>query len=129
MKILQPIIQIIRDAKTFRLTMREWLGEGGHPVHATVSQNRAEMCFLCPHNQTAPMELPASILNRHFQAKGRMKLSVHGEEKLRTCELCNCHLPLKVHVPQAFIRQYQREEVRERIKAGKPECWQLRSAD
>jgi hypothetical protein len=124
--VIQRLKQWWLDYQTFRLTMKEWLGDGGKPVSPKVSQARADMCLGCRFNRTsAMMEQLGSTMKRHLAAKKRMKLEVVGEVLLHTCKLCRCALVLKVHVPFKHIRSYQREEVRQAIMKGKPECWQL----
>lgn len=124
--LFQRLKQWWLDYQTFRLTMKEWLGEGGKPVAPKVSQARADMCLDCRFNRTsAMMEQLGSTMKRHLAAKKRMKLEVVGETLLHTCKLCRCALVLKIHVPFKHIRAYQREEIRQAIMKGKPDCWQL----
>ena len=126
--ILQRLKQWWLDYQTFRLTMKEWLGEGGKPVTPKVSQARADMCLDCRFNKTSVMmEQLGSTMKRHLAAKKRMKLDVVGEGLLHTCKLCRCSLVLKIHVPFKHIRQFQRESVRQEIQAGKKDCWQLKN--
>jgi hypothetical protein len=124
--IFQRIKTLWRDFQTFRWTMKEWLGDGGKPVATKVSQARADMCLDCKFNVKNVMtEIFGDAYRRHLAAKRWMKLEVVGETLLHTCKLCSCPLPLKIHVPFKHIRRYQREEIRQAIKKGKPECWQL----
>ena len=105
--------------------MREWLGAGGKPVGAVEAQRRADQCFGC-HFNVSGSALAGDVAKRHVEAKARLRLAVVDEELLHTCGLCRCYLPLKVHVPMLHIRRFQREAVREAIRAGKPTCWQLK---
>lgn len=116
-----------RDLQTFRKTLKEWFGDGGKPVDASVSSVRALQCRGCVFNQhgTRYMDSAAKAFKRLLEAKSKLRLSVLKEGELHTCKLCRCYLPLKIHVPSVHIRSYQREEVRQLIMKDKPDCWQL----
>ena len=85
------------------------------------------MCLSCAYNQKGivSQEIASDAAKRLLEAKNRLKMRVQGEDTLYTCKLCNCFLPLKIHVPWIHIRRYQREETRTAIMAGKSDCWQL----
>jgi hypothetical protein len=99
--------QVIHGAQI----LKDWLGDGGQPVSATLAQTRADTCnsigpkgTACPKNKAAHFfskitaEM-AGVIHRQRQTKTGLGMKVHGEEKLGTCEVCGCHLPLAVHVP------------------------------
>jgi hypothetical protein len=127
MKIIQKLIRLWRDFRSFRSTMNEWLGEGGHPVDSSVAASRALQCRGCAFNQRGSgyVDSAAGAFKRHLEAKMKARLSVLKEEELHTCQLCRCYLPLKIHVPHVHIRAFQREDVRQAIMKGKSDCWQL----
>ena len=126
MNVIGKLISLWFDWKSFNQTMRDWLGGDGKPVPPKVSQRRADMCLDCAFNAKGfAVEAIGDAVRHHLSAKRKMSLSVSGEELLHTCSLCRCALPLKVHVPIKHIRAYQREEVRQKIRERKPECWQL----
>ena len=131
MKLLIRIRQFWSDYKVFRATVKSWLGDGGRPVPVSISQARADMCLDCDFNQGGTMsrEMASDATKRLIEVKTRLKMRVAGEELLHTCSLCRCHLPTKVHVPMVHIRRYQPESVRDAIRAGKKDCWQLRRSD
>jgi hypothetical protein len=131
MNIFSRTVEFFREIWTFRSTLKEWFGEGGIPVSQETADARAAMCLACDFNRrsTFGIETASNVLKRRLETKRRLGLSVFGEERLHSCELCRCHLPLKIHVPIKFIRQYQREDVRQAIKRGKSECWQLCTTD
>lgn len=124
---LSKIIRFFRDVRSFRATMAEWLGDGGGPVAHTLAQQRANQCRWCQFNHESGTAKGAvgEAVRRQMAAKGRLGFRVSCESDLGECSLCRCWLPLKIHVPHAHIRRHQREEVRQAIKAGKPDCWQL----
>lgn len=107
--------------------MKEWLGEGGCPVSSETAASRAIQCRGCVFNQRGSgyTDFAAGTLKRHLEAKMKARLSVLKEEELHTCQICSCYLPLKIHVPYKHIRSFQREDVRQAIIKGKPDCWQL----
>ena len=121
------LINLWFDLQTFRCTMKEWLGEGGRPVDSSVAAARALQCRHCVFNQHGAgyTQFTAGVLKRHLEAKMKARLSVLKEAELHTCQFCRCPLVLKIHVPFAHIRAYQREDVRQAIIKGKPDCWQL----
>lgn len=87
-----------------------WFGAGGKGVFPAVAQSRANVCLECPQNARKTLwgllETPVSKTIRAVMAyKEQRKIAVRGEENLGTCRVCLCHLPLKVHVPIAFIAE------------------------
>jgi hypothetical protein len=129
MKLFYRIRQFWSDYKVFRATVKSWLGDGGGPVTAETANKRAAQCLDCDFNQIGTMarEMASDATKRLLGARARLKMSVPEEELLHTCVLCRCNLKLKVHVPMVHIRRYQPESVREVIRAGKKDCWQLRN--
>ena len=124
---LNKLLQFWSDYKVFRATVKSWLGEGGKPVSPEIANNRAAQCLGCDFNVGGTMsrEMASDAAKKVLEAKNRLKMRVQGENLLHTCELCRCYLPLKVHVPMVHILRFQRESVRETIRSGKPDCWQL----
>jgi hypothetical protein len=97
-------------AKTFGATMREWIGEGLQPD--PLAQDRADICTgrlsgkPCPYNYLGRWMLPEAVagtIKKLVEVKTHLKLEVDGEDKLGFCEICNCKLSLKVHVPLNVI--------------------------
>ena len=73
------------------------------------AQARADICSgrisgrKCPFNYQGGWLLPQAVadtVRRWFELKNHLKLRVEGEEKLGHCEVCNCVLSFKVHVPR-----------------------------
>lgn len=115
--------QAIDGAKT----LIEWLGEGA--THDPKAQDRADVCTgrlsgkPCPHNYSGRWLLPETLavsFKACVEIKTHLKLTVEGEDRLGWCEICNCNLPLKVHVPLKTILNHTPAET-----LGKfPEfCW------
>lgn len=115
------------DAKKFSATAVEWWGDGGHPDPR--AQDRADVCSgrltgnPCPHNYQGGWIMPqkvADTVRRWFELKNHLKLRVEGEEKLGHCEICNCGLSLKIHVPRQTTLNHTPDEEYAKL----PEwCW------
>lgn len=125
-KFFKRIVTLWRDFRSFRLTMVEWLGEGGKPVEKSVADSRAKMCMGCKFNGWSS---EWNGIDRQIKAKEKAGIKNPDESKIGVCLLCRCWLPLKIHVPHKHIRSYQREAVRCSIMNEKPDCWQLRKDD
>ena len=104
-----------------------WLGSSKKPVPLSVASTRAQMCLTCPnHVKLGKMAAIASgELKRWSLMRGRMGLNVPEIEKLHYCGACYCFLPLKIWVPWQHIKQWERQNVVEKIKETMPGCWQL----
>lgn len=96
-------------------TLLRWLGSGGNPVEPAVAANRAQACLRCPHNQPggAVETVIAEEILEQTALRKQLSMSVPGEPGLKTCDLCGCHLPLKVWVPGPF-----------NLEGRPPWCWQ-----
>lgn len=117
--------------------LMDWIGDGMHPVDSVRAQKRANVCLRggpadkngnptpCPHNQEshgAAMltdKIAAAILEQRRQ-KSNMGLKVGGEDHLFTCQICTCHLPLKVWVPMETIVARMSEK---KIQKFPSFCW------
>lgn len=113
-------------------TVIDWLGDGLKPVAATLAQNRADACTgrldgqPCPNNNNGwkPFESAASVIRAWASRKNEMNLSVLGEDKLHSCDVCLCSLPTKVWVPMKTILERTPNAMIEKFKAEAPEkCW------
>lgn len=103
--------------------LRDWLGHDGFAVDPARSQGRANICLQCPHNVSgfSVAESVAIAIRNHVELKNSLELRVEGEKSLHTCEICQCSLRLKVHVPMALIRGHMRPEESGRFPDY---CWQ-----
>lgn len=101
----------VKDAIRFFKLRHSWLGEGGVPVGLEAAQQRADTCLVCPKHEprkwqeyvTGPV---ANVVRGQLEIKTGMKLAVANEDKLHTCGICECYLPLKVWVPLELARQH-----------------------
>ena len=120
-KLAQGVGNAVKGAST----LLDWLGDGGKPVPQELSQTRANVCINCVHNQpghgAAKLTGPIALAI-HAQLIERKNLGVKivGEEKLATCDICQCALLLKVHVGIEHIIAHMSNEA---IKAQPDYCW------
>lgn len=89
------------QAKRFNTARRDWLGDGVSATPAT-AQTRANTCLdACPKHVEKPLQelitgSAAGYVRRQLELKTHLNMRVEGEEKLHTCDMCQCWLPLKV---------------------------------
>lgn len=115
----------IKDVQKFWALHRDWIGEERQPVPPSQSQSRADICLKCPKNVIKPIQelftgAVALTVLRQIEYKNKLKLRVDGEKSLHVCDVCNCVLRLKVHVPiQSILETTDENEL-----AGFPDfCW------
>lgn len=120
--------QGVQSAAVGAKTLKEWIGSGGVPVKADVSQARAHVCATCPQNKrdshwttwfTAPA---ANGIRQMLALKDRMSLSTPEDDMLNVCDACGCPLKLKVHTPIEHIAKHMPPYQRELLD---PRCWVL----
>ena len=99
-----------------------WIGDGSHPVSQEQAQARANVCLECERNQprVGITESVASAIKETVDLKNALDLMVDGELGLKSCEVCDCPLRLKVWVPLSYQVKYMREE---EIKLHPAHCW------
>lgn len=124
----------LRTVANGALILKDWLGSGGKPVSDDLAQARANVClndcsdptrFAHYQNKTASFfgkvtgEVAKAILEQRRE-KLNLGLKVSGEDKLFTCAVCKCHLPLKVWVPMDVIMGRTEPET---LKNFPDWCW------
>jgi len=124
---LDRLSRSVKHAAVGKRIMVEWLGSGAVPVPIAIAQKRANVCLKCDHNKNGHsiLKLTADTVRaiaEQMQAKDSMKLRVNGEEDLHSCEVCECPLPLKVHVPLKHILEHTEEETLNDLPTH---CWML----
>lgn len=128
------VLHALKDASKIGKGMEilsDWVGEGMRPVTSALSQSRATACIagnagtVCPFNKPGSRltESIAEQIKIQMEKKSEIKVSVEGEEKLHTCQLCLCHLPLKIHVPLKTILNRTPDAMLESFKENAPWCW------
>ena len=100
----------------------DWLTSGGKPVAQELADSRAKICTACPKNvpgdwyTTAPAELIRSTLS----ARSDLKLKTPFDDKLQSCEICRCLLPLKIWCPLDHILKGTKPEIMGEFPGA---CW------
>lgn len=91
--------------------LADWLGSGGHVVHQNLAQDRADTCGICPHNKAGVkvVESASQAIKEQVELKNHLQLRVSGEKGLRSCELCDCPLRLKIWLPIERVRPTDEE--------------------
>jgi len=100
----------------------DWIGEGNHPVSQEQAQARANVCLECVRNQprVGIVESVASAIKEQVDLKNALDLMVDGELGLKTCQVCDCPLRLKIWLPLSFQTRYMKSE---ELKSFEPDCW------
>lgn len=114
--------------------LRDWLGDGGVPVHPMVAEIRATRCTEGNNGQPCPQnKIPgwwnlranfkkkvAKWIRAELELKEQKNLRVTSEPKLHMCAACGCCLPLKVWVPGPVVREHTPAKV---LSATPDYCW------
>ena len=112
---------------TIRLFI-DWLGNGMKPVDKQLAEQRALTCSRCPENQlgdfwTRMKGLAAEEIRTMIGMKNDLQLSTTLDDKLHSCNACECWNPLKVWCPLQHVLDNTDEKT---MKAFHPDCWILR---
>ena len=116
----------LKQIKSFAGLYVQWLGDGGKPVHPDQSQKRANICLKCPQNNTKLSigevfkGKVADTVRRQIELKNELRLRVDGEKSLGICDICQCVLRLKVHVPFQFVDESTDDDT---VMLFPQECW------
>lgn len=129
---VQGVAEVVGNASAAAALLAEWLGEGGMPVSAELSNKRAKVCLHCPQNADPnwlqKLEAVAAKKIKSMLAwKHQLTPPVEQEGKLLTCQVCDCYLPLKVVVPMKHITRGTSPETMAELRtvltnAGE-KCW------
>lgn len=118
---------VVRAANTAAGTalLADWLGDGGKPVDATEAERRAQVCVKCPKNDlgdfwTRIQAAAASRLKQLMEMKAGMNLKTSADDKLMSCQACDCWNPLKVWVPMPYVQKHTSDETKAKLDAS---CW------
>lgn len=107
----------------------DWLGEGLKAVDRTLSEKRAAICAGCKENDPNPNWIQrleaaaASHFNTLVEIKNDLELKTSHDDKLRSCQICDCPLKTKVHVPLPHILSQTSEKTMKALRAVSPACW------
>lgn len=129
---VRGVAEAVGNANKAAALLAEWLGDGGMPVAADLSNRRANVCLYCPQNADPnwfqKLEAQVAMKLKNLLAwKHQLSPPVEQEGKLLTCQVCDCYLPLKVVVPIKHILAGTSAETMVELKtvitnAGE-KCW------
>jgi len=106
-------------------TLSEWWLDGAQPVDFGTSNQRASICIRCPKNSKAPLSAyftnaAADLIHKAIEYRNSIKLRTDFDDRLGTCEACDCPMKLKVHVPLETILKHMPSEDVSKLD---PICW------
>jgi hypothetical protein len=100
----------------------DWLTSGGKPVAQELADSRAKICTGCPKNEPGDWytTAPAQLIRSTLSARSDLKLATPFDDKLQSCVVCRCLLPLKIWCPLDHILKGTKPEVMEEFPSI---CW------
>jgi len=113
----------------------DWLGDGLESVDIPIAEQRAKICATsgfdgssCPFNQPAQglqrlSGAAADDIKALMEARSELKLQTSYDDNLKTCQLCECNLKLKVLAPASHLAFKTSKEIREKFRTEWPACW------
>jgi hypothetical protein len=121
------VIAGLKRAAAGTAVVLDWLGAGGNPVAQELAEKRAAICVDCKKNVPGDWYTvaPAEIIRQGVKAWQALKGSSFAfqnsqGEKLKSCDVCKCLMPLKIFVPLEHITAKTKPDV----MAELPEwCW------
>lgn len=95
-------------------TLFNWLGEGMSPADEFAARHRASICLTCPKNKPGNWwermkDKVANAIRRQMEIKHKLDLAVPNEDRLGTCTVCGCCIPLMVWCPEETLRSHAME--------------------
>jgi len=121
-------LENLRRAAQGSAVVLDWLGAGATPVAQDLAEKRAFICVKCPKNSPGSWytEGPAELIKKAVETWKRMtgradfEFQTRQGDRLKSCDVCRCLMPLKVFVPLDHILDKTKPEV----MAEFPEhCW------
>lgn len=104
--------------------LNEWRMEGPDPVAQEQSEQRAAICALCPYNQPESSFSIVGAAAETFKAlmavRAHKKIQTQHDDKLGVCDVCGCHLKLKVHTPIELVESGTPEDM---LQMFPKICW------
>jgi hypothetical protein len=106
-------------------TLVDWIADGAEAVGVEVSSERAAVCSACPKNGKGDLlsyftRPAAEAIRRTVARKNEMQLTTPYDDGLGICEVCDCPLKLKVHLPIEVIVKKLSPVTRSELPAH---CW------
>ena len=108
-------------------TVLDWLGSGLRPAKQEVANARAAVCAECPNNKEGNFwqkldAAAAGQIKLLVELKNDLKLTTPLDDKLKTCDVCDCLLKLKVWCQTDVILANTSDDV---LQALDKNCWIL----
>ncbi len=103
----------------------DWLGSGLKPVAIEIAERRAAICLKCPLNQESNFwqrigAVAAQQVKKLLEVRNDLNLRLANEDKLFSCQACDCWLPLKLFSNLDHIKANTSEDVKARLHS---DCW------
>lgn len=106
----------------------EWLGKGAKTVPQELADKRAATCVACPRMVAGEwyVTAPAELIKKSIEAwkaltgNSDFKFETAQGDKLKSCDVCKCLMPLKCFVPLEHIIAKTPEDV---MKEFPQTCW------
>lgn len=100
----------------------DWILSGSPPVVPELASQRAQTCVACPQNSGGHwwMDAPAEIIREMLSKQPGPKLETPYDDKLLTCQICQCKNSLKIHLPLETIVAKTKPETMAKFP---PNCW------
>lgn len=126
---LEEAVRRVRAIGKGAAVLADWFGHGGFPVAYTLAANRAEICAACPRNVSSDWLANvtgwlADFVHQQLKLRNELELRTPWDAKLKTCELCGCHLTLKIWAPAQYVQQTLTEAMRHELPSP---CWMPKS--
>jgi hypothetical protein len=105
--------------------IRDWWGDGLHPIDKEDAKARAKICLKCPMNtrKWSFVNQVALAIKKTMAIKNHLGLRVTGEKQLGTCAVCGCALRLKIWTD----RKYLCDDLTPAQMSAYPDyCWMLK---
>lgn len=109
------MLEEVRKTAAGAAILKEWVGAGLTPVDSSLANGRALICSACPKNTPGnwwakATGAVASAIRIQMQFKNNIAITTPLDDKLGTCVVCLCNLPLKVWCPTDLVRNHTTEE-------------------
>lgn len=120
------LLDELRNDANGAAVLKDWLGEGGHPVEQSLAEKRALKCLACPEHHAGQWwetakDAIATTIKELLQIKHNLSLRLRDEDRLGMCKICGCCTRLKPWVPIKHIASHTPDDVRERYPTDT--CW------
>lgn len=102
--LLQRLLHRGANVVAGKETLVDWIDDGALAVPAPQSAARAAICTTCPKNGKGDLlsyftKPAADAIKRTVERKLEMQLTTPHDDQIGVCEVCDCPLSLKVHLP------------------------------